>query len=64
MGLEISINSLEELCDLMCDNKLPEHHYYRCLRCGRVLKSEEAKLKGYGKICEQKMQAESHSQLF
>ena len=24
MGLEIQINSLEEMCDLMCDNKLPE----------------------------------------
>ena len=24
MGMEITINSLEEMCDLMCDNKIPE----------------------------------------
>jgi hypothetical protein len=23
MGLEVQVNSLEEMCDLMCDNKLP-----------------------------------------
>lgn len=23
MGLEIQVSSLEEMCDLMCDNKLP-----------------------------------------
>lgn len=23
MGIEIQVNSLEEMCDLMCDNKLP-----------------------------------------
>lgn len=23
MGMEIVVNSLEEMCDLMCDNKLP-----------------------------------------
>ena len=23
MGMEIQVNSLEEMCDLMCDNKLP-----------------------------------------
>lgn len=25
MGLEIQVSSLEEMCDLMCDNKLPDH---------------------------------------
>ena len=24
MGMEIEVNSLEEMCDLMCDNKIPE----------------------------------------
>ena len=25
MGKEIQVNSLEEMCDLMCDNKLPDN---------------------------------------
>ena len=25
MGIEIQVNSLEEMCDLMCDNKLPDN---------------------------------------
>ena len=24
MGMEIEVNSLEEMCDLMCSNKLPK----------------------------------------
>ena len=24
MGIEFTVNSLEEMCDLMCDNKVPE----------------------------------------
>ncbi len=24
MGMEITVNSMEEMCDLMCDNKLPK----------------------------------------
>jgi len=24
MGKEIEVNNLEEMCDLMCDNRLPE----------------------------------------
>lgn len=24
MGITVEINSLEEMCDMMCDNKLPE----------------------------------------
>lgn len=27
MGLEIQVNTLEEMCDLMCDNKLPTKKY-------------------------------------
>ena len=26
MGLEVTINSLEELCDLMCNNSIPRHN--------------------------------------
>lgn len=28
MGIAVTIFSLEEMCDLMCDNKLPEHYFY------------------------------------
>ena len=24
MGIEFTVNSLEEMCDLMCDNKIPD----------------------------------------
>lgn len=40
------------------------HTYVYCLRCGRKLLSDEAKAKGYGKICEQKMAKESDLKLF
>lgn len=66
MGMSVEINSLEDMCMLMCDNVIPEHkkHYSKCLRCGRALKSEQSKIRGYGKICEQKMQSESVFALF
>ena len=32
--------------------------YDRCLRCGRKLKNPEARLKGFGFVCEKKMQTE------
>lgn len=28
----------------------------RCLRCGRKLKNPEARLKGFGSVCEKKME--------
>lgn len=40
MGMEIQVNSLEEMCDLMCDNKIPkqkkekEQWYYFTFGCG------------------------------
>lgn len=38
MGMEIQVNSLEEMCDLMCDNKLPnrkkEKENYWCFTFG------------------------------
>ena len=66
MGKEVVIDSLEDMCALMCDNIIPEgqHTYTKCLRCGRKLKSEESKMRGYGKICEQKMQSQSDFALF
>lgn len=39
-----------------------EHEY--CLRCGRKLKNVDARLKGYGSICEQKMKVENSNRLF
>ena len=42
--------------------KSKEHEY--CLRCGRKLKNEEARLKGYGEICYKKMRAERRRRLF
>ncbi len=65
MGMEVQINSLEDMCSLMCDNTIPDHRdYVYCLRCGRRLISQEAKQKGYGKTCEKKMKAESKMSLF
>ena len=53
MGKTITIKNNEQLCDLMCGQ--PEEHEF-CLRCGRRLKNEEARILGYGKICWEKMQ--------
>ena len=48
------VDSLEDMCDLMCGGVEEDDHEY-CLRCGRKLKSEEARMLGYGKICYKKM---------
>lgn len=45
-------------------NTKGEPVYVYCLRCGRKLISKEAKIRGYGKICEQKMAKEDSLQLF
>lgn len=37
--------------------------YLRCKRCNRILKSEEAKERGYGKICWEKHLKESQQNL-
>lgn len=39
-----------------------EHEY--CLRCGRKLKNPAARARGYGPICEKKLQHEKSRQLF
>lgn len=65
MGKEVVVNSLEEMCGLMCDNRLPkqkEHEY--CLRCGRKLKNPRARLKGFGVMCEKKMRKVKKGRLF
>lgn len=39
--------------------KMVQKEYDRCLRCGRKLKSAENRLRGYGKICWQKMKKDN-----
>ena len=40
MGKEFRINSIEEMCDLMCDNRTPDPKYYviRTTRTGIMYK--------------------------
>lgn len=65
MGLEITIDSIDELCDLMCNNVTPEKKYSTCKRCGRKLKNEQAKQLGMGAICYRKyMSANKYKPLF
>lgn len=45
------------------ENKRPKEHEY-CLRCGRKLKSAEARIKGYGTICERKIKHSQKKKLF
>lgn len=33
-----------------------KREYYRCLRCGRALKNPEYRLRGFGKVCWEKVQ--------
>lgn len=40
------------------EHKGSELRYNRCLRCGRKLKTDEARQIGYGTICMKKMQSE------
>lgn len=39
-----------------------EHEF--CLRCGRKLKNQSARLLGYGAVCYRKIQTEKSRQLF
>ena len=64
MGKEVQINSLEDMCLLMCDNVIPNHNIKRCIRCGRPLKTPEAIERGYGKTCEKKLKADDQLKLF
>lgn len=38
--------------------------YEVCLRCGRKLKTPEARKKGYGVVCEKKMKRNNKNKLF
>lgn len=49
-----------ELIELKSDTK--EHEY--CMRCGRKLKNPEAKIKGYGSVCEKRIQTDNKRRLF
>ena len=42
--------------------KVKEHEF--CLRCGRKLKNPEARLKGYGIVCEKKLKHDLRRRLF
>ena len=46
----------------MKEQKPKEYEY--CLRCGRKLKNTEARMKGYGTVCEKKMKQASKHKLF
>ena len=54
MGMTFVVDSLEQMCDVMCDNNIPKE-YSRCLRCGRKLKNPEYRARGYGKVCYEKV---------
>lgn len=41
---------------------MKEHEF--CLRCGRKLKNPEARIKGYGVVCEKKMKHDARRKLF
>ena len=43
---------------------IKKKEYTKCVRCGRRLKSDEAKERGYGKICWQKHLSDSQNRLF
>lgn len=45
---------------VQADNTLHTH----CLRCGRKLRSIEARMRGYGPICEQKVNTDVTRRLF
>ncbi len=55
MGIEIEIDNLEDMCNLMCDNIVPVKEYKYCKRCNRKLRSDKAKMLGYGPVCYEKM---------
>lgn len=44
------------------DKKPKEYEF--CLRCGRKLKNPDAKLKGFGVVCEKKAKKEKYKKLF
>lgn len=43
---------------------LIDKEYEYCLRCGRKLKSDKARVQGYGNICFKKMKSNQKNRLF
>lgn len=41
-----------------------DKEYCFCKRCGRKLQSEEARIKGYGAVCEKKLKHDTRRKLF
>ena len=45
--------------------KKPKQMLYKyCLRCGRLLKTEEARKRGMGKVCAEKARKQEQMRLF
>ena len=44
--------------------KIKKEKYKNCLRCGRKLKNDEARERGYGKVCWEKRLSDSQQHLF
>lgn len=49
--------------DIEKTKKLDKEYQY-CLRCGRKLRTVEAKMRGRGKVCAEKAKQESQRRLF
>ena len=64
--MEVKDDNLDDMCKSMGDNELPVKQYKYCLRCGRKLKSMQARELGYGQVCYKKIQTQSklHRKLF
>lgn len=63
MGKEFVVTTAEQMCQLMCDNTITKEYEF-CLRCGRKLKNSDARVKGYGAVCERKLKHEAQKKLF
>lgn len=59
MGAEFQVDTLEDMCSLMCDNTIPTKQT-TCKRCGRKLKNPEAVELGMGTVCWRKYQKENN----
>ena len=59
----VVVDSLEQMCDLMCPGPEPENEHEYCLRCGRKLKNPEARILGYGVICYKKLKNQRYHKI-
>ena len=55
MGIEIEVNSIEDMCSLMCDNVIPEQTWYFTFGCGQENAGKYVKIKGTYESARQKM---------